>query len=65
MAVNSLTCIKNYWSTDQFMGSQAIQNLIASTRFKAILQNLHFTNNQKKDDSDKRFKVGAVIKHFH
>ena len=65
MAVNSLTYIKNYWSTDQFMGSQGIQNLIASTRFKAILQNLHFTNNQKKDDSDKRFKVGAVIKHFH
>ena len=47
------------------MGSQAIQNLIASTRFKAILQNLHFTNNLKKDDSDKRFKVGAVIKHFN
>ena len=47
------------------MGSQAIQNLIASTRFQAILQNLHFTNNQKKDDSDKRFKVGAVIKHFN
>ena len=65
MAVNSLTYIKNYWSTDQFMGSQAIQNLIVSTRFKAILQNLHFTNNQKKDDSHKRFNVGAVIKHLN
>ena len=55
--VNRLPYIENYWSTDWFMGNKAIQNVTTRTKFQAILGNLRFGDNQKKDDSDEGFKV--------
>ena len=65
MAINKLPCIGDYWSTDKFLGNEAIQNIMTRTRFQAILQNLHFADNQEKDNSDKTFKIQPIIQHFN
>ena len=65
MAINKLPCIGDYWSTDKFLGNEAIRNIMTRTRFQAILQNLHFADNQEKDNSDKTFKIQPIIQHFN
>lgn len=65
IAVNELPCIEECFSTDWFLGNKAIQNVMTKTRFQGILQNLHFTDNQKNDKSDIDLKFPPVMKHFN
>ena len=65
MVVNRLPCIEDYWSNDRFMVNKAIQNVMKRSIFQAILQNVHFGDKQRKDESDKGFKIRPVIEHFN
>ena len=35
------------------------------TRFQSILQNLHFSNNNNDDKTDKSYKICPVIEHLN
>ena len=64
MGINKLPKIHSYWETDSYIGNQAIKNIMPRERFKAILQNLHFTNNQTADISDKGKSKGYIACDF-
>ena len=53
MGMNQLSSLENYWSTDKCIGNEKIQNVKTRTRFQSILQNLHFSNNDNDDKTDK------------
>ena len=65
MAINKLPSIEDYWSTDQYIGNQNIQKVMTRTRFQTILQNMHFSDNDKDDKTDKSFKIRAIIEHLN
>ena len=53
MGMNQLSSLEDYWSTDKCIGNEKIQNVKTRTRFRSILQNLHFSNNDNDDKTDK------------
>ena len=53
MGMNQLSSLEDYWSTDKCIGNEKIQNVKTRTRFQSILQNLHFSNNDNDDKTDK------------
>ena len=65
MGVNNLTSLAGYWLTDKCIGNEKIQNVMTRTRFQSILQNLHFSNNDNDDKTDKSYKIRPVIEHLN
>ena len=65
MSINKLPTIKSYWKCEQYVGNEAIRNVMSRSRFKEILQNLHFFDNAKDDKSDKGYKVRSLISSFN
>lgn len=65
MAINRLPTIEHYWSVDSFIGNAAIRDVMTRNRFKDILRNLHFSNNQTADLTDKANKVRQVMNHLN
>ena len=65
MGINKLPSLENYWSTDKCIGNEKIQNVMARTTFQSILQNLHFSNNDNDDRTDKSYKISPVIEHLN
>ena len=65
MSINKLPTIEHYWSTDRFIGNQALRDVMTKSRFKQILQNIHFSNNDTADKVDKGNKVRPLINHFN
>ena len=63
MGSNKLPSLEGYWSTDKCIGNERIQNVMTRTRFQSILQNLHFSNNNSDNKTDKSYKICPVIKH--
>ena len=53
MGISKLPSLEDYWSTDKCIGNEKIQNVKTRTRFRSILQNLHFSNNDNDDKTDK------------
>ena len=64
MGINKLP-LEDYWSTDKCIGNEKIQNVMTRTSFQSILQNLHFSNNDNDDKTDKPHKIGPVIEHLN
>ena len=64
MGINKLPSLEDYWSTNKCIGNEKIQNVMTRTRFQSILQNLHFSNNDNDDKTDKLYKIRPVIKHL-
>ena len=64
MAINELPSISHYWDSYNTIGNNAIQNTFTRARFQNILQNLHFSNNNTADKTDKANKVRPLINHF-
>ena len=56
--------MEDYWSTNKCIGNEKIQNVMARTRFQSILQNLHFSNNDNGDKTDKSCKICPAIEHL-
>ena len=65
MSINKLPTMEHYWSTDRFIGNQALRDVMTKSRFKEILQNVHFSNNDTADKVDKGNKVRPLINHFN
>ena len=65
MGINKLPSFEDYWSADKCIGSKKIQNVMTRTRFQSILQNLHFSNTENDDKTDKSNKIRPVIKHLN
>ena len=53
MGINKLPSVASYWEVEQYLGNDGIKNVMTRQRFRDILQNLHFANNEKDDKSDK------------
>ena len=61
MGINKLPSLEDYWSTGKCIGNKKIQNVITSTKFQSILQNLHYSNNDNEDKTDKSYKIRPVL----
>ena len=53
MAINKLPNLQNYWDSDIFIGNEGIRNIMTRNRFKDILQNIYFADNQTSDTTDR------------
>ena len=42
MSIRKPPTVKSYWECGQFIGNEAIRNVMGRSRFEDILQNLHF-----------------------
>ena len=60
MVVNQLPNISMYWDCDYFIGNDGIQNSFRRDRYREILQNLHFAENSKQDQTDKGYKIRPI-----
>ena len=61
MAINKLYTIAECWRVGNLIDNDGIQNTMIRNRFCEILQNLHFADNRKDDETDKTFKMRPVI----
>ena len=64
MSFNKSSTIEHYWSNDGFIGNYSIQDIIARSRFKEILRNLHFLDNSSDDKNDLVSKLTPLIDYF-
>ena len=57
MAINKLPSLEDYLSTDKCIRNEKIQNVMTKTRFQSNLQNLHISNNDSYDKTEKSYKI--------
>ena len=65
MGINKLPSFEDYWSADKCIGSKKIQNVMTRTRFQSILQNLHFSNTDHDNKTDKSYKIPPLIEYLN
>ena len=65
MPINKLPTKKSNRECGQYVGKEGIRNVMSRSKFKEILQNLHFSDNTMDDKSDKGYKVRSLINHFN
>ena len=65
MVINKLPFLEDYWSTDKCIRNEKIQNVMTRTKFQSILQNLHFSNNDNDNKTDKSYKIRPIIEHLN
>ena len=53
------------WDSDHFIGNNGIQNIFTRGRYQEILQNLHFADNSKQDQTNKGYKIRPNIDHLN
>lgn len=53
--------ICDYWSTDHLIATPIFAELFTRNRFRALLTNLHFNNNQNQIDKDSLCKIQPII----
>ena len=63
--INKISFLEDYWSTDKCIRNEKIQNVMTRTRFQSILKNLHFSNNEYDDKTDKSYKIRPAIEHLN
>ena len=52
MSINKLPLIEHYWSTDICIGNQGLRDVMTKSRFKEILRNIHFSDNDTADSNN-------------
>ena len=57
MSISKLPNVKCYCRVNSYLSNDGLRNAITWNRFMNILQNLHFTDNQTADKSDKAYKI--------
>ena len=65
MAGNQLPNISMYWDCEHFIGNNGIQNIFTRGGYHEILQNLHFADNSKQDQTKKGYKICPIIDHLN
>ena len=65
IVISKLLLTEDSWSTNHFIVNKAAEEIMIRIWFQTILQNLHFANNDNKDDSDKAFEIRTFTKHFN
>ena len=65
MGINKLPSLEDYWRTDKCIRNKKIQNVMTRTRFQPILQNLHFSNNDNDNKTNKPYKIRPLIEHLN
>ena len=61
LPVNQLPSIPVYSHFDHFVGNVGIHNIFTRARYQEVLQNLHFVDNAKQDETDKGYKTEPII----
>ena len=57
MSISKLPNVKCYCRVNSYLSNDGLRNAITWNRLMNILQNLHFTDNQTADKSDKAYKI--------
>ena len=65
MSISKLPNLKCYWSVDSYLSNDGVRNTMTRNRFVNILRNLHFSDNETADKSDKAYKMRNVINHLN
>ena len=65
MLISRLPNVKCYWGVDSYLYNDGVRNAMTRNSFTNIPKNLHFTDNQTADKSDKTYKVRIVINHLN
>ena len=65
ISISKLLNVKCYWSIESYLSNDGVRNAMTRNCFINILQNLHFTDNQTADKSDKVYKMRIVINHLN
>ena len=65
MGIKKLPSLEEFWSKDKCIGNEKIRNAMTRTKFQSILQNLHFSNNDKDNKTDESYKICAAIEHLN
>ncbi|CAF4734537.1 unnamed protein product [Rotaria sp. Silwood2] len=53
--------IRDYWSTDRLIAAPIFAELFTRDRFRALLTNLHFRDNQNQISGDSLYKIRPII----
>ncbi|CAF2645478.1 unnamed protein product [Rotaria sp. Silwood2] len=53
--------IRDYWSTDHLIATPIFAELFTRDRFRALLSNLHFRDNQYQTPEDSLYKIRPII----
>ncbi|KAK3735138.1 hypothetical protein QZH41_000008 [Actinostola sp. cb2023] len=66
MGINVLPKVADYWSTDPFLGNEAIRNVMPRNRFQEISQFLHFCDSTQEParghaNHDRLYKVRPIL----
>lgn len=62
MNVNKLPTIEHYWCNENYIGNRSV---MTKSRFKEILHNTHFSDNDTPDSNNKGNKVRPLTDHFN
>ena len=65
MSINKLFSIELFWCADNYIGNQGIRDVITKSRFKEILHNIHFSDNDTHDSNNKGNKAVPLIDNFN
>ena len=64
MPISKLPDVKCYWSIDSYLSNDGVRNTMKRNPFINLLQNLHFTDNQTADKSEKAYNMRIIINHL-
>ena len=65
MGINRLPSFEDCWSTDKYIRNKKIKNFMTRARFQSISENLHSSNNDNDNKTDKSYNIHPVIKHLN
>ena len=65
MAVNQLPSISMRWDYDHFIGNNDMENILTKGKYQEIMQNLHFADNSKQDQTNRSYKICPTIDHLN
>ena len=65
ISILKLSNVKFFWSFGSYLSSDSVRNTMTRNLFMNTLQNLHFTDNQTADSSDRTYKMFIVINHLN
>ena len=65
MSINKLPSVEHCWSTDNTIGNQGLRDVMTKSRFKELLHNIYFSDNDTADSNDKGNKFRRLVDHFN
>ena len=65
MTVSKLLTISGYRECSRYIRKESIWNAMPRTKYKDILQNCHFFNNEEADKDDKSYKLEPLITYLN